>query len=58
MADDDLKRRQEAGALVEKRMIEFLIQFHPAGELKVDNVRAIAFEARRLAFDAFSNQPD
>lgn len=49
-----LRKRQEAGQAVEKQMVEFLMQFNPARELKVCDVQFIAGRARRLAFDLFS----
>lgn len=51
---DDLKRRQDAGAEVEKRMLSFLMQFTPAGELKVGDAKQIAFAARNFSFEEFS----
>jgi len=51
---DTLNARQEAGQEVEKQMLEFLLQFAPAHELKVGDVKVIAGHARRLAFDIFS----
>lgn len=51
---DTLKQRQEAGAVLEHQMIAFLMQFDPARELKVCDVRLIASHARSLAFDCFS----
>lgn len=50
----DLKSLQEAGATVERQMIEFLMQFDPAGQLTLSDAKAIAFHAHRLAFDHFS----
>jgi hypothetical protein len=51
--DDDLKAKQEAGAAVERSMIDFLLQFQPARELKICDAQLIADHARRLAFDHF-----
>jgi len=50
----DLKRRQAAGVEVERKMIEFLMQWAPVRELKVGDVQQIATSARLYAFDAFS----
>lgn len=52
---DDLKQRQEAGEEVERKMVDFLMQFDPAGELKVSDVKVIALHARSLAFGLFSD---
>lgn len=52
---DDLKQRQEAGEQVERQMINFLMQFDPAGELKVSDIKVIANRARSLAFGLFSD---
>lgn len=51
---DTLKQRQEAGQEVERQLLAFLLQFAPAHELKVGDVKQIAGHARRLAFDIFS----
>lgn len=53
--NDDLKTRQQAGEDVEKLMLDFLLQYTPAQELKVADVKAIAFHARSIAFDCFRN---
>lgn len=53
MADTDLKRRQEAAAVVEAKMRERLLGFTPAHVLKVADVLYIASCAREVAFDAF-----
>lgn len=50
---DDLRRQQEAGTRVEKEMVEFLLQFSPAEQLRVCDIKQIASYARALAFDAF-----
>lgn len=50
---DDLKKRQAAGAAVEKRMMEILLGFTPVESLKVCDVKAIAGFARNVAFEAF-----
>jgi hypothetical protein len=49
-----LQTRQAAGTRVEEKMLAFLLQFIPAENLTVNNVKCIAFEARRIAFDEFS----
>jgi len=54
MPDTDLKRRQEAGARFEQKMLDFLLQYNPTHDLKVIDVIAIASAARRLAFEEFS----
>lgn len=54
MSDQTLKLRQEAGEVVERKMLEFLLQFYPAHELKVIDVLRIAGHARSAAFAAFS----
>lgn len=51
---DNLKQRQAAGEEVERQMIEFLIQFDPARDMKVSDVKTIANYARGLAFNYFS----
>jgi hypothetical protein len=50
----DLTARQLAGERVERAMLEFLMQFIPARELKVSDVQTIAAMARSKAFEAFS----
>ena len=52
--DETLKRRQEAGQSVERGMLDFLVQFTPAHEMKLGDVMLIAAHARRLAFNEFS----
>jgi len=54
MPDTDLKRRQEAGARFEQKMLDFLLQYNPTHDLKVIDVIAIASAARLLAFEEFS----
>lgn len=54
MKDETLKLRQQAGEKVERQMLEFLMQFSPAGELKLSDAKVIAFHARSLAFENFS----
>lgn len=49
--NERLKQRQAASANVEKRLIEFLMQFQPAQELTIANVKTIALFARNIAFD-------
>jgi hypothetical protein len=56
MYDDNLVKRQEAAAQVERRMMEFLIQYHPARELRLADACTIAAEARHIAFDMFSSE--
>lgn len=51
--DPTLISKQEAGAEVERRMIAFLMQFIPAEELKLADIKQIASQARRAAFDCF-----
>ena len=54
MADDEeLKRCQKASEKVEAAMIERLLGFLPAQELKVSDVLYIARDARAIAFDKF-----
>jgi hypothetical protein len=48
--NEKLKQRQEASANVEKRMVEFLIQFSPAQDLTVADVKTIALFARNISF--------
>lgn len=52
---DDLKQRQQAGEEVERKMLDFLMQFDAARELKVGDVKMIAEQARLLAFGLFSD---
>ena len=54
----DLKRRQEAGEQVERKMMDILLQFTPAQVLKVCDVKFIAGAARACAFEAFSGPND
>jgi hypothetical protein len=57
----DFKRRQEAGETVEREMLEFLLQYAPAQELKVSDIQMIARAACSIAFAAFSGpqgEPD
>lgn len=49
----DLKARQEASEKVEREMLDFLMQFSPAGELRLADARTIAFKARASAFNHF-----
>lgn len=53
MADDNLKRCQQASMGVEEAMLERLLGFTPTHELKVADVLYIAREARAIAFDLF-----
>lgn len=53
MDDNDLKQKQEAGQTVEIKMLEFLLQFEPARELRVCDVKMIADHARQVAFNSF-----
>lgn len=53
MADDDLKRCQQASMGVEEAMVARLLNFTPAHDLKVGEVLWIAREARAIAFDLF-----
>lgn len=50
--DQILKRRQEVGAQVEQKMLDFLLQYTPARELKLGDAHCIANAARLYAFDA------
>lgn len=50
--NDDLKLRQEAGKWVETKMLEFLLQYTPAEQLSVGDIKHIAAHARTLAFSA------
>ena len=54
MTDNTLKARQEAGERVEARVLEMLLHYAPAQDLSVGNVKQIAFAARQVAFDEFS----
>jgi hypothetical protein len=47
-----LKRRQEIGDDVEHKMIEFLMQYGPARDLKISDAKEIARTARAYAFDS------
>lgn len=51
--NDTLTDRQEAGKEVERRLIDFLLGYSPAQELKVCDVKQIAFAARQYSFDAY-----
>ena len=55
MGTKQLKSFQEAGERAEARMLEFLLQFIPASELKVSDVKCIAQHARSITFDEFIN---
>jgi hypothetical protein len=48
-----LKRRQQAGEEVERKMAQFLLQYDPARELKIADVHQIATSARIYAFESF-----
>ena len=52
----DLRYRQEAGAKVEKMMIDFLLQYTPVADLKVKDVQVIAMQARSVAFACFDDE--
>jgi hypothetical protein len=47
------KDRQEASARLEKKLLEFLVQFDPVGSLTVSEAKTIARHARALAFEEF-----
>ena len=51
---DDLKSRQEKAAVVETKMLEFLVNFDPAGHLSLNDAKTIADFAKTFAFEAFS----
>lgn len=51
--NNDLKFRQEACNKIEQDMVQFLLQYNPASELKVSDIKMIAARARYVAFDAF-----
>lgn len=55
MAQGDLEKRQAAGIEVERKMLDFLMQYGPARELKVVDVQQIAYHARQYAFDSFAD---
>lgn len=57
MSDGDLQVRQKAAAIVEKRMLDFLLQYTPCGDLTVHDVQTIAAHARQISFDVFSDPP-
>ena len=48
-----LAETQAAAGEVEQKMISFLLQYSPVNELKVEDIKAIAFFARQAAFDNF-----
>lgn len=48
-----LKQRQDAGTRVEERMLQTLLSFDPAGDLKIRDAQFLARMARNLAFDEF-----
>ena len=50
---DNLKERQKAAHEVETKMVEALLGFIPAQDLKVVDVLFIARHAGAIAFDAF-----
>lgn len=54
MGETDLKARQEAGQRVEKKMMEYLLQFSSADDLTVSTIKHISFLARQAAFEEFS----
>lgn len=49
---NDLKRRQAASEAAERLMMDFLLQYTPCENLKINDAKAIAFRARNLVFDA------
>lgn len=51
---DDLKRRQLAGQQFESKLLLWLIDYGPAGELRINDIKQLSFAARQLAFDEFS----
>lgn len=51
---DDLKERQAASARVEKLLLEFIVRYGPAEDLKIADAQCIARRARSIAFDEFS----
>jgi hypothetical protein len=51
--DPTLISKQEAGAQVEKDMLDFLMQFEPASGLTIGDAKTIARSARSFAFAAF-----
>jgi hypothetical protein len=52
----ELKARQAASARVRDKVISALLQFTPAWELKLGDVRYIADMAAAAAFDEFSEE--
>lgn len=54
MNGNDLKLRQDAGARVEEKMLQFLVQYDPARTLTIADAKVIAMAARSTAFDEFS----
>ena len=53
-----LEQRQKAGQEVESQMIGFLLQFDPAADLSISDVKCIARYARQIAFEMFSADGD
>ena len=51
--NDDLKSRQDAGKEVEEKMLEFLLSFSPAQEMKICDAQTVARFARNISFHAF-----
>jgi hypothetical protein len=58
MDDKHLKECQKASQEVEVKMIERLLGFIPAQELKVSDMLYIAREARAIAFESFYTKPE
>ncbi len=54
---DDLRARQEAGQRLEKKLLDFIVDFHACENLKLQDAKFIAGMARRIAFDEFSQPP-
>jgi len=50
---EELKRRQAASQIVEKKVIDMLLGFTSAEDLKVRDIMFIARFARTVSFDAF-----
>ncbi len=50
---DIINLKQEAAKVVYDKMVQALIQYLPARQLKVENVITIAEMARHVAFDAY-----
>jgi hypothetical protein len=53
-----VEQKQRAALILEKRFIEFLLQFEPMQDIAVGDVKCIASTARTYAFEEFTRELD